>query len=539
MMTTSAFEILGPIMVGPSSSHTAGALRIGLVARSLGPLPLASVEFTLFNSFAYTYRGHGTDRALVAGILGLAPDDMRVKHSFDLAKEAGLDFSFSRVPSRLDVHPNTATITMHGQDGTTMAVTGESLGGGRVRISSIDGVAVEMTGDYPTLFVSHKDRPGVLASLTGALGAASVNIATMRTFRKSRGGQAYTVFEVDDGVGQDLVSRLREAPLISLASMVTIPGASRVAAGTTLNSDFDSGAQLLELCRERGCSIGELMRMREYELLGATDSNPLELAKNADPDSRMAKVLEAMRDETHAPLEHPEISLGGLLGGQAQMVRDKSTQYGPALMGSALSMACAYAMAVLERSATMGVIVAAPTAGSAGVIPGSILAAAELLGASDEDICRALWNACAVGAVVARNASVSGAEGGCQAEVGTAAAMAASALCELMGATPETCLSAASTAIGNLLGLVCDPVRGLVEYPCQNRNAIGVSCAMSSAQLALSGVVDPLPFDEVVAAMKDVGNSLPTALRETAEGGLAAAPSAAKASRCAGCMGCS
>lgn len=132
---------------------------------------------------------------------------------------------------------------------------------------------------------------------------------------------------------------------------------------------------------------------------------------------------------------------------------------------------------------------------------------------------------------MARNASVAGAEGGCQAEVGTAAAMAASAVAELMGADPKTCLSAASTAIANLLGLVCDPVRGLVEYPCQDRNVIGVVDAVSAAQLALSGVLDPLPFDEVVAAMKSVGDSLPSALRETALGGLAAAPSACSACR--------
>ena len=134
---------------------------------------------------------------------------------------------------------------------------------------------------------------------------------------------------------------------------------------------------------------------------------------------------------------------------------------------------------------------------------------------------------------MARNASVSGAEGGCQAEVGTATAMAASAICELLGGTPEACLSAASTAISNLLGLVCDPVRGLVEHPCQTRNAIGVANAISSAQLALSGVMDPLPFDEVVAAMASVGSSIPASLRETALGGLAAVPSACDA--CGGC----
>ena len=524
MMTTSAFEILGPIMVGPSSSHTAGALRIALVARSLGPHPLKSVTFTLYNSFAHTYRGHGSDRALVAGVLGLAPDDTRVRDSFDLAREQGLDFTFVETPDEAGAgrHPNTVTVTMHGADGTTMSVTGESLGGGRVRISSIDGIAVELTGDYPTLFIAHHDRPGVLAALTSGLSAASVNIATMRTFRESRGGRAYTVFELDTTIDDGLLEYLRHAPNIQLASVVNIPGSSRTAPDAVLEHGFDTGAQLLSACRAEGASIGRVMRTRE-----------LEIDPNGDADERMAHLISVMRAETTEPLEDPKPSLGGLIGGEARSVAEKSSGLGPLLLGATLTRATAYAMAVLERSASMGVIVAAPTAGSAGVIPGSLLAVAEAADADDERLALALWNACAIGAIVARNASVSGAEGGCQAEVGTATAMAASAICELLGGTPEACLSAASTAISNLLGLVCDPVRGLVEHPCQTRNAIGVANAISSAQLALSGVMDPLPFDEVVAAMASVGSSIPASLRETALGGLAATPSACDA--CGGC----
>lgn len=524
MMTTSAFEILGPVMVGPSSSHTAGALRIALVARSLGPSPLEGVTFTLYNSFARTYRGHGTDRALVAGMLGLAPDDVRVRDSFELARKAGLAFDFVASADGAGMHPNTVTIAMRGADGTTMSVTGESLGGGRVRISSIDGIAVEITGDYPTIFVAHQDRPGVLAALTSGLSAGGVNIATMRTFRERRGGRAYTVFEVDGGLDQRLLEYLRRAPNITLANLVDVPGASPVAPDARLELGFDSGAQLLALAGEKSVGIGELMRRRE-----------LELFPTADADAAMAHVLSVMREEVTAPIEDPQPSLGGLLGGEARALRDGAPRLAGALMGDTLTTACAYAMATLERSATMGVIVAAPTAGSAGVVPGAVLAVAGALGASDDQVAHALWNACAVGAIVARNASVAGAEGGCQAEVGTAAAMAASAVAELMGADPATCLSAASTAIANLLGLVCDPVRGLVEYPCQDRNVIGVADAISAAQLALSGVLDPLPFDEVVAAMKSVGESLPAALRETALGGLAAAPSACSACRRGGC----
>ena len=250
----------------------------------------------------------------------------------------------------------------------------------------------------------------------------------------------------------------------------------------------------------------------------------------------MRRVVEVMREETSAPIAAPSRSLGGFIGGEARLVSTGSARWAGALMGPTQTDAVARAMAVLERSAAMGVIVAAPTAGSAGVVPGCVLAAADAVGAGDDAVASALWCAAAVGLNIQTHACVAGAEGGCQAEVGSAAAMAAAALVELLGGTPEQALCAASIAISNLLGLVCDPVGGLVEVPCQARNAIGVAAAFSAAQLALSGVEWLVPFDQVVDAMAEVGHALPSRLRETARGGLAATPAACAA--CAGCAGC-
>jgi L-serine dehydratase len=321
---------------------------------------------------------------------------------------------------------------------------------------------------------------------------------------------------------------------VEFASQVNVPGTAAASAPVEPGLSFSSGSQLLAACGARQLSIGELMRAREVELVGDSDGP-------TSPDAAMARVLEVMRSETTEALTRPKASLGGLLGGQAARVAECSSVpcggangLAGALMGTALTRATAFAMATLERSATMGVIVAAPTAGSAGVVPGALLACTEATGAEDAAVRRALWNAAAVGALVSTNATVAGAEGGCQAEVGTASAMAASALVELLGGTPAQCLDAASLAIANTLGLVCDPVGGMVEFPCQVRNAMGVACAMSSAQLALSGVECPIPFDEVVDAMAAVGAALPPTLRETAEGGLAATPTAR-----GGCIGCS
>ena len=177
LATTSAFEVLGPIMVGPSSSHTAGALRCAQVAASLVDGDVTDVTFTLWNSFAHTYRGHGTDRALVAGILGLDTDDERIRDAFDIAHARGLSYAFVVAGDDGSIHPNTVDIDMKNARGESMQVRGESLGGGKMRISRINGVGVDISGMYSTLFVAHRDLPGVLAALTNLLDYANVNIA--------------------------------------------------------------------------------------------------------------------------------------------------------------------------------------------------------------------------------------------------------------------------------------------------------------------------------------------------------------------------
>jgi L-serine dehydratase len=520
---TSAFEILGPVMVGPSSSHTAGALRLSRLAASLLQGRVVRVRFRLWNSFAHTYRGHGSDRALVAGILGLDADDERIRDAFDLARDAGLDYGFEVAGDDATLHPNTVDIDMTDDTGAQMLVRGESLGGAAVRISRINGIGVEMGGVYATLFVTHRDVPGVIASIAQLLADDDINIAFCRTYRTERGGEAYSFFEIDGLADPDVLPRLLALRTVTYATFVKVPGeGSQLPPGRTAEELFDNGAQMVEACHDLGCSVGELMEQREWRLGGRERA-----------DAQMARVLEVMRQETTSPIRDPQPSLGGFLGGEARMVADGSAALSGKLMGPVQTDAVARAMAVLERSATMGVIVAAPTAGSSGVVPGCVLALADAMGAEDAQVMHALWAASAIGLNIQTSATVAGAEGGCQAEVGTASAMAASALVELMGGTPEQEADAAALAISNLLGLVCDPVGGLVEVPCQTRNAIGVAAAFSSAQLVLSGVRSLVPFDEVVVAMGEVGHALPASLRETARGGLATTPTA-----CAACEGC-
>ena len=210
MSLISVFDVIGPNMVGPSSSHTAGAASIAWLAQKMAGGNIKKVHFTLYGSFARTYRGHGTDRALLGGVMGFSTDDLRMKDSFEIAGERGLIFSFSVNETETEVHPNTVDIDMVTEDGAEMSVRGESLGGGKVRIVRINGMEVEFTGEYSTLIVRQLDRPGVVAHITRCLSDCDVNIAFMRLFRENKGARAYTIVESDEKIPDSILGKIRE-----------------------------------------------------------------------------------------------------------------------------------------------------------------------------------------------------------------------------------------------------------------------------------------------------------------------------------------
>ncbi len=282
--------------------------------------------------------------------------------------------------------------------------------------------------------------------------------------------------------------------------------------------NFRNAKELLELCASVESPISEVMIRREISE-GETDRETV-LA-------RMDRALSIMKQSANSAISDPKRSMGGLIGGEAKKIMEHAAA-GKSACGTLMAKAAAYAMGVLEVNAGMGLIVAAPTAGSSGVVPGVLLVLQEEYGFSDEELRNALFNAGAVGYLAMRNATVAGAVGGCQAEVGIASAMAASAAVELLGGTPAQCLSAASMVLMNMLGLVCDPVGGLVEYPCQNRNAAGAANALVAAEVTLSGVSQLIPFDEMLDILYAVGKRIPAELRETALGGCALSESACR-----------
>lgn len=275
---------------------------------------------------------------------------------------------------------------------------------------------------------------------------------------------------------------------------------------------YSTGYELLELTKDKGVKISDIVIEKECKLSNLDES---EIVK------KMKINYEIMLSSSSLGLDKSLISISGITGGDSKKVNDYLNK-NETICGSIINKAIARALSSSEVNASMGRICAAPTAGSCGIIPASIITSAEVLNSSEEDIVNALFTASGIGEIISKNATVSGAEGGCQAECGSAAAMAAAAIVELKKGSPEMSLNAAAIALKNIMGLICDPIAGLVEAPCAKRNASGAVNAMLSADMALAGVKSLIPFDEVVEAMYKVGKSLPVELRETALGGIAA-----------------
>lgn len=223
MPTISIFDVIGPNMIGPSSSHTAGAVAIALMVKKMMNGPIKKVEFVLYGSFAKTYKGHGTDRALLGGILGFETDDLRIKNSFQLAEECGLEYSFRTDEKEKEVHPNTVEILAFGEEeGKNMLVRGVSLGGGKVKIVKINGIDVDIAGEYFTLITRHIDYPGVVAYIATCLSERNVNIAFMRLFRERKGETAYSVVESDEEIPKELLDKLQEHPKVDDVMLIQV-----------------------------------------------------------------------------------------------------------------------------------------------------------------------------------------------------------------------------------------------------------------------------------------------------------------------------
>ena len=281
---------------------------------------------------------------------------------------------------------------------------------------------------------------------------------------------------------------------------------------------YDTAYEMLKITEENNCHIYDVVINFECRLTAESE---------VKIKAKMESMLNVMIESSHLALKKELESVSGLTGGDAKKVNDYMLK-GKTICGEVVNTAMAMALSSSEVNAAMGRIVAAPTAGSCGIVPAAIITASKILKADKDKMLNALFTASGIGQLIAKNATLSGAEGGCQAECGSASSMASAAVVEMFGGNPKAAFNAAAMALKNVLGLTCDPVAGLVEIPCVKRNASGVVNALMCADMALAGVESKIPFDEVVETMYKIGRAMPEQLRETALGGLAVTPTGLK-----------
>ncbi len=511
-MSTSLFEIIGPVMVGPSSSHTAGMARIGMMAHLIAGFIPKRLTLRLSPTLRTTYHGHRSDASLVGGVLGWMPNDPRLRDALSIAKDQGVDIRIAFLPPKV-YHPNTVRLEMVPADGPEVSVLGVSVGGGSIIIEAVDDC--DMLLD-----------PNLRHIIIWGSGAENAVECFKRKYEqrfargeypdvKIQGGDRLCSVSFVPDIGEEIGDTLRALPDIDRISFVP----PVLAYGATISEEqkYHSCEELAAACRREGSSLSEIAQRYEESRSGHSRKEIRDL---------MTEQLAVMRESARYGLNEENQMLYGLTSGEDGKRMMKQAEH--SISGGIVPEAVARALAVMEHNASMGCIVAAPTAGSAGIVPGCMLTLQETYHFTDDEIVDALFVSAILGVVMAhRDISFSGSVGGCQGEVGVSSAIAAAGIASLFSKDPEVPLQAMAMCVKNMLGLVCDPIAGPIEVPCIKRNAAGVANAFISAEMACAGITSYLPPDQVLDALLDVEKRLPGELRCTTTGGLACAAKAA------------
>ncbi len=508
----SLFDVLGPIMTGPSSSATAGAVKIGRMGRMfLGREP-EEVDLYFSETFSCKYRGNSTDAAVIGGLMGYAVDAPEIRTAREIAAARGVSVSIRIKPeedSGPDAAPRPITIEMDLKGGgDSVHLTGLSVGGSEIVMSEVEGFPVAIQGNEDG-FLVFSSEGGLEGSLKAVFGKNLLGLDRV----EKKGSFLYvgTLERLPTAISME---KAEELPGVTRAVLLRNLLAYRLFDAEPL---FGSVAGMVDLCEKKGISMADAAVAYERKRSGLSEPEVRRMA---------TEIWKVMEDSVAQGIKGKNAVLAGLVPGDAGYLLAKRVEEGQSLSGKTVALAAARALACMECDACMGRVVAAPTAGAAGVIPGALLTAAEALNATEGQVVDALLVSAAIGSVIALVAPVSGTMGGCQSEVGVASAMTAAALAHLDGGTPSQVAHAMAIALKNVLGLVCDPVAGAVEVPCIKRNAMGVANAFVAADMARAGIESAIPADEVIMALCSVQKLLPVELRASSRGGLGITPTA-------------
>jgi L-serine dehydratase len=494
-------DVIGPVMRGPSSSHCAASVRIGHLARDLmdGEIESVQIVFDSGGSLATTHESQGADMGLFGGLLGWEATEPQLAESAMALQKAGIGVTIE-IKKLDDPHPNTYHIQLeNGREVHSLVAL--STGGGMIEIFEIDGFAVRMAGDYyETLLYLDSGGEALRARLVNAFEGDEMNLirgerGDLIEIKAQRFPEEALLAKLSDTFDIQAVKQLKPVlPVLSRAG-IEVP--------------FSTYRELL--------AYNQTLNLPPWELALHYESARGNISQD-EVFERMVAIVDLMEASIRDGLEGTQYS-DRILGFQSGRFR-KDMEAGRLLDGGMLNRVILYTTAMMEVKSAMGVIVAAPTAGACGGLPGAVIGAAHHLSLPKAEMAKAMLAAGLVGVFIASQATFAAEVAGCQAECGAGSGMAAAALATLGGGSAQQALDAASMALQNILGLICDPVANRVEVPCLGRNVMAASNALSCANMALAGYDAVIPLDEVLEAMYQVGQSLPSELRCTALGGL-------------------
>lgn len=501
-------DVLGPVMHGPSSSHTAGSYRIGRTVRAfIGDSPQkVSFFFHPDGSYIKTYREQGADLAFATGILGWEITDTRFHNSLNSLEKQKIQLEFAEKKFSDAFHPNSVKIEVKTRSGTQVNFMAESTGGGSFHISKINNWKVDIYGKHHELLIeSNRDVSQEIMNIL-----TKDNLHPSPPLKESQRKKHLLHFHLVDPPAQSCLTHLNEVKHIQ--NLWYSPPVFFIIKGKSL---FDSAASMVEYAHKNRLSLGEAVLKYESTLLGLPQEQVLE---------EMLYRWEIMLSSLREGLSQKNIHMQ-LLEPTARKILKSENQHKLAF-GGLHTRAAARAMAVMHTNNSKGIVCAAPTGGSSGTLPGVISTIFDERDMTEKEIALTLLAAGGIGLIIAQRATFAAEIAGCQVEIGAAGAMAAAAVVESVQGTAQHAVDAAAIALQNTMGSVCDLVQGLCEIPCHTRNAVAASSAFVCADLILGGYENPIPLDETIDAVLAVGKMMPPELRVTSRGGLAVTPSA-------------
>ena len=500
-------DVIGPVMRGPSSSHCAASLRIGRLCRDLinGRIDNILIEFDPNGSLATTHKSQGSDMGLFGGLLGWEADDDRLPESESYLADAGISVAIEIVDIGA-THPNTYKITLSNAT-ETRRLTAISTGGGMIEVIEIDGSVVSIAGDYFETLVYSRSPDAVSEFLYDRIPNDYVYVHT--------GEPGFVEIKSREFPSDEILADLLDRPdvLFIRELQPVLPILSR-------RDDyvpFKTCDEMFEFNEGKDLTLWELAVEYESARGGITKDEVFE---------KMRPIVRVMGDAIATGLKGTEYT-DRILGSQSLQLRQQLESRN-LIGGDANNTIIMYVSATMEVKSSMGVIVAAPTAGSCGALPGAVFGVAQSLNLSEDDIVKAMLAAGIIGVFIASRATFAAEVGGCMAETGSGGGMAAAAIVMMAGGSLHQSVGAASLALQNSLGLICDPIGNRVEAPCLGRNVMAASNAVASANMALSNYAHLIPLDEVIDTMKEVGDRIHNTLRCTNLGGLSITNTAKK-----------